>query len=267
MVFESILFWTGIGVAALCLIPYIYGPIRIRRHFTQPIDSGISPFTPDHPILIEPLQIHFRLVSERFDALGYEYVACLTQPAGPRARLIYLLFVQESEKLIGTAAALFHDAPSTELLAVWTDIVSWYRDHSLLRITTNQTPRPFPERAGVHTISFPDVVDPADLHLIHGGIADTIFSRANRVLPIEKPFADNGLPYFVKLLNDELGSQIQAGYFRRSEREGAYRTTWKGAWRLSWGMLFPFVRFHRARQKRITRDWLTKLRASGVLES
>jgi hypothetical protein len=169
----------------------------------------------------------------RLEALGFRSVGhFLIDRSVPNARAYVSLFENPRAGRTAQYFTVFGIRQVTTTLAFRTE----FADGTALvtgntRIATVLPPRLFREGS----MSFPWVDDPEFLYEIH---AASVVHYASDAIPIPTAIEDP-----IEFLNAshrrELARFVEAGYYRLDEASRRYRLTWKGAFVMSWKLLWP----------------------------
>lgn len=263
----SIIVWFAVAFAALLLIPYILGPIMLRLTMTQQAHPEVVPFPIDHPDLPRPVRRHFDAVTEEMARVGFVPVAGLAVPRQVQhVKAVLLMFVNRTTRDAAIATAIYADQLDPPLQTTYVEIVSRFRDGTVVQTNNSHQMSAFPKREGFTTTYLPRITEADRLYRIHQVIAERKSPDGIRILRLDDEFRGDAVEYLSHALREELEGQIGTGYLFRSSEE-VYRPTWMGALLMCWGQLPPFKQMRCARRDRIEQQLLDELRAEDRLPS
>ena len=247
-------------VLGLTLIPYVLGPLLIRFTLRQSADPEVDTFDPDDPDLPDVVDRHFRKVTKTLRPLGFEVVEGLALPnQTPRVKALVLMYANRTEKDAAIAAVMYAKAPDgTKLQTAYVEIISRYRDGTLVQTNNSSQLGAFKARPGVTTTQFPTVRDAARLYRLHQALAEQ-HGGSRKSLRLDEEFHGDAVAYLTWALVDELDGQIDTGYMYLSPQERLYRPTWKGAFLMTWGQLWTFKAIRQQRRAARARRLIDEL--------
>jgi hypothetical protein len=260
----SILIWFVVGFAILFLLPYVLGPIMLRLTLTQQANPEVVPFPIDHPDLPEPVRDHFDTVTTQMARVGFEPISGLALPRQtPNVKAVILLFVNRTTKDAAIATAIYADKLDPPLQTAYVEIISRYRDGTLVQTNNSSQMGAFPSKEGATTTYIPSVPQADRLYRIHQALAERSARDAVKVLRLDEEFHGDAVAYMAFAMREELDGQIETGYMFLSPDGEVFRPTWKGAFLMCWAMLFPFKQIRFARRDRKEQRVLEELRVEG----
>jgi hypothetical protein len=101
---------------------------------------------------------------------------------------------------------------------------------------------------------FPMVRDAATLYRAHAALAEPFGARTK-----SKPSEEDPVTLVKSSIRREMAEQEQAGYFFVDAAARFYRPTWRGAYLMTWKLLFPVKAIRRALRDRRARGLLREL--------
>jgi hypothetical protein len=261
--------WLIILVAVSVLLPYIAGPFLVRQNVTNKVDPDLVPFPPDHPSLPADVADNFDIARQRLNESGFEAISGFGLPRQmPRVKAVLLLFANRATKEAAMATAIYADLPEGgKLKAFYIEVISLFRDGTLVQTNNCSVLGSFPRKAGVHTVQLPQVRDIGLLVRIHRVRTEPFGGISERKLRLDEEFRGDARAYLAACMREELERQIPTGYMFLSEAEGLFRPTWKGAFLMTWKQLFPFKQVRAALRDRKANALLAELKAQGKLDS
>jgi len=248
--------WTLLWIAgALILIPFVLGPIFIRFTMRQSAEPDVSTFDPEHPKLPPEVKSHFRAVTDTLGSEGFEVVGGLALPHQmPNVRLVMLAFRHRPNKDAAIAPLIYAETPmGTQLQTAYVEIISRYRDKTLVQTNNSHVLGAFGPRPLTTTTQFPMVENAGRLYRLHHAL-DARHAGDAKVLRLDEEFRGDPVAYLKFAMIEELEGQVEAGTMYLSESEKVYRPTWKGAFKFVWQELWPWKTIRlRKRQKKAAR--------------
>jgi hypothetical protein len=255
-----------IVVGAVLLIPYVLGPILIRFTLRQSAEPEIVPFDVDDPELPDKVATYFRRVSEALEPLGFDVVAAMALPKQvPRVKAVLLMLANRTSKDAALASVLYAQQPDgTQVHNAFVEYVARFRDGTLVQTNNSKELNAFAPRPDQITTQFPMVRVAGRLYRLHQAMVERHGGTGRKILRLDEEFHGDAVAYLAQSLVEELDSQIETGYMYRSRQEPAYWPTWKGAFLMTWGQLWPFKAIRRARRDRKARQLMAELQEEGA---
>ena len=104
-------------LVALALVPYVLGPILIRRTLKQSGKPELGSFPVDDPTLPKKVASFFRKVTQALQPLGFEVIEGLTLPnQTPKVKAIVVMLANRSDKVAALASAVFAETEQGQKL-------------------------------------------------------------------------------------------------------------------------------------------------------
>ena len=247
-------------VLSLPLLPWVLGPILIRRTCRLRREVAFQSFDPDDP---ETPAVVKEGIAETDRALAGEGFT-------PRAHLL-----TENESPHGLAfLTLFENRPArvlARLLTLYTGRGKALKRRTLLvfstefadgteiatnnsRVLSNSPPCPWRT-----IVNVPDVQDARELYRIHTDVVAHLAPRSQPCDPVQGDPVGCQQAY----TNRERARFVECGYMYLDPDADCYRATWKGAVLMAWKLIWPVSAVRRARLRRRTEALLRACRGSG----
>jgi hypothetical protein len=228
-------FATVIGI--ILVTPWLVVPIGIKRRqwsSQHPRIEAIDPLTVQDP---HDFAESARELELAMADLGFRHLADfrVTQQV-PGVEALASLFANESEKQtarwITSMVRVGPPRKSTAMLAFVTD----FTDGTKLVTANNVLPSPFPRvRVRESSLSYPTARGPRRLYEIHRAcLAHFCGDAIRRLPPIKDPAA-----YFLESIREEQAKHVEAGYHYLDEKRDLNLLTWKGAYVMTWKLMWP----------------------------
>lgn len=244
--------WVAVVAVCVLLLPYVLGPILIRATLKQSAVPEVATFEPDNPRIPKAVARHFAQVTEELQGEGFEVVQGLVLPEQtPNVKAFILMFANRKERDAAIATAMYVDGlEGRKLQTAYVEIVSRFHDGQLIQTNNTSELGAFPPRPGHTTIQLPMVQEAARLYRLHHALADEHGSRTDKTLRLDDEFHGDAAAYLEAAIVEELEAQLDTGYMYLSRSESAFRPTMKGAFLMTWGMLWPFKALRSAARDR-----------------
>ena len=251
------------GLALLFTLPYWFGPILIRFTMRQSAEPELHTFDVDDPMLPFEVANHFRRVRAALEPLGFEVVEGMALPdQTPRVKALLLMLVHRPNKDAALATAIYAKMHGESTLqTAYVEFVSRYRDGTAVQTNNTEQLSAFAPRPHITSIRLPMIRKPDRLYQLHQAAATRHNPSSRKVLRLEQEFRGDAVAYMARAMVEELEGQIQTGYMYLSPGENVYRPTWKGAFLMTWALLWPFSAIRRARRDAKARRMLRELQA------
>lgn len=258
--------WLVVAFAAMFFLPYVFGPILLRLTMTQQADPEVVPFPIDHPDLPLPVREHFDDVTDELAAIGFDSIAGLALPRQmANVKVVILMFANRKTKDAAIATAIYADKLDPPLQTAYVEIISRYRDGTLVQTNNSNQIGAFPTKQGVTTTQFPTVTKADRLYRVHQALAERHGSSAGKLQRLDEEFHGDAAFYLARAIREELEGQIDSGYMFLASGGEVFRPTWKGAFMMCWALLFPWKQIRFARRDRKAARLLEELRVEGKL--
>jgi len=144
-----------------------------------------------------------------------------------------LVLLQHPDGEIASVMVVSSEAGSSTAAVEFT---AHFVNGTVLDVSNVSTVRIFAPTPDHLVYRFPNVNDPARLHrLFRGTLRSQLPSAVIRRLDLSDPAR-----FYTTATDAEYVRQVATGYYRLDERNGVYMPTLKGAYLMSWKLMFPF---------------------------
>ena len=239
----------------ILLVPYWLGPIVVwltQRVGARPV---FEPFTPGRYPVPEDVAAAFRQTRDALTTEGFHVVADLFQTGQVKhVSTRVALLENPATAELALAVAMFTAARPTRLVASYAELPTKFRDGRTVSVHNSPRLGSFTPPASRIVVRLPIVRDPARLCRIKRAYLDRHYRGVERV-PFEHQ--DEPARFLGEAMARELTEQVEAGRWRRDDRTGVFRPTFRSAWVMTWQALPPFSLLRRRRVRR---------RATAILE-
>jgi hypothetical protein len=214
---------------------YIASPILVRAATWMNPNPRIEPVWPEY--LPPEIGYYLRGAAESLTADGFAPVAHFRiAEMVPNVEALITLCINAATRDKAMAAVMVgQSGGQTRLTARYVEFSTRYADGTIL--DTNNTSelssfRPVPEKK---TFQLPRVQDPRMLYRVHQALMERFAPGKTKVLPSESDMA----VYLRRVFEEDFERQAAMGLLKLSTFDGRYRMTWKGAFVMTWGLLWP----------------------------
>jgi hypothetical protein len=233
-------------VGGIIVLPFFALPILIRFTMKQSAEPYLKTFDPAHPKLPSDVKEHFRKVTSALEREGFEVIAGLALPRQmPNVKAVMLAFVHSENKDMAISPVMYAE----ELKTAYVEIVSRYRDDTMVQTNNAQILSAFNPPENSTTTQFPSVKNAGRLYSLHLGMCEKHGSDAKKYLRLQAEFDGDPVEYARCAMLEELDGQVEEGMMYLSKSEKVYRPTWKGAFKFVWQELPPWLWIRKARRK------------------
>jgi hypothetical protein len=253
---ETIFLSLAIFLAVVLSIPLIIFPAVIKathRHTATPEFMTFDPNNEDTPAEVANyiFDVEEQLAPHGFKSVAYLY--CDNHV--PRVGAFLGMFYQEAERVGAGAMVFYATGIQSKLAAKFVGISSKFTDDSIIATQNDSTVRIFAAVPARQIFKFPSVEDAGRLYQIHLGL----LRMFNPGLPLKNLLDDHPAAVMRRAILRELNEQVGTGYYYPDEADDSYRLTWKGAFLITWKMLWPFSALLRSRDRRYAKILLREL--------
>ena len=245
----------------ILLVPYWLGPIVVwltQRVGARPV---FEPFTPGRYPVPEDVAAAFRQTRDALTTEGFHVVADLFQTGQVKhVSTRVALLENPATAELALAVAMFTAARPTRLVASYAELPTKFRDGRTVSVHNSPRLGSFTPPASRIVVRLPIVRDPARLCRITRAYLDRHYRGVERV-PFEHQ--DEPARFLGEAMARELTEQVEAGRWRRDDRTGVFRPTFRSAWVMTWQALPPFSLLRRRRVRRRATAILEELNMAG----
>jgi hypothetical protein len=244
------------------LVRYVGGPLLIHRTLKMAAEPRLIPFALDHPSLPPEVARDFDTVTEQLRPAGFEPVAGLALPGQvPNVRSILLLLANRPARDAALASVMYADNPTGPPRRVsYVEFVSAFRDGTV--VLTNNAPQrgTFGPRPTHTVVRFPAVQEADALYRLHQALVERHPGGIKR-LRLDEEFGGDAQAWMAASMGEEMEAQHKTGYLYLSQQEQVYRPTLKGAFLMTWKLMWPATAIRRRRDERQAAQFLAELNA------
>lgn len=225
-------------IAVVALLPFLFGPILIRRTYRMSLNPSLVPFDPEGPGSPEELRSHFAATTNDLDRLGFEPVRYYQLKMTHSGADGWVLFHRNGKT--GETSRVITSVGTSDVVRIGTSFVVFVSDFSDgTRVVTSNRDSAYvhpPRKPPYHGRAFPQVRDVGHLYVAHRARVESL--AAGRIAI--DPARDDPDGYLRSIDIDEpFAYHVACGYAYNDEMGGVQRATWKGAILSTWKLLPP----------------------------
>jgi hypothetical protein len=256
----------GAVVLLILLLVYVGFPVAVRLTLKQPAQPPLIPFPLDRPGLPPEAAEQFRIVIDELRPAGFEPVTGLAMP-NPTSdvKQLVLFLVNRPAKDYGYATLTYSGVSKAGAPAArphwefWVEFVSHFRCGRRLRTNNSGTDLGAVVPGIRRTISqFPQVRDAGRLYRLHQALVARS-GLGEKVFRLDEEFQGNAAAAVAAFMGEAFAEGVRPGYMYLSPEDKVYRLTWKGAFLMTWKLMWPLKAFRRAVRDRRARRLLAEL--------
>jgi hypothetical protein len=244
-------------LAVVVFVIWIAAPIGLKlRHWASP-NPDIETVDLGSDEIPEAFAAAYHGVERSMEDIGFRLAGCLrVTNSVPGGRTVIALFENARER---QTAQLFTVSVRLGFLRRTVTVlvfITEFDDQTKLITSNSHQPAIMPRlRIREGSESFPQIDSPRRLFEIHRASVARNGGDASRLEPSIKD-ADE---FLRQLWRDDSAKFLETHYFYHDEKHGVYRPTWRGAYLMSWRLLWPVKPIVRVLRKRRAARLLSEL--------
>ncbi len=217
------------------ILPGIAGPFLIHARQRQPAHPSFKPFDPRS--LPEDTADFFIESVTLLGEMGFTFAGYFSWEAQEKQQLYFALMSKPADNTLVMAVFATSGQEKNPVEIYYIEYASEFR--SGVEILTNNNPQldvcyyP-PDR---RVFAFPHIADPRHLYILHRRLVERHAGGMRPFFPGE----GREVNAVYESIRQVYENQVRVGYFYLDEMESAYRPTWKGAFLMTWKLLWPVV--------------------------
>ncbi len=201
--------------------------------------------------ILQKVGEHFREPVEEAEANGFRYVDASEFVTQPSTQTYFMLFVHDEKKL---SLLLIEIANPNVPAEVYFEINQLYDDDTILDVLNASMDSAYPPSPRKAMFRFPEVRTVSELAAVTEKIiASYLSSKTSVTFPEGKE-----LETIARLLSEEQDELIEKGYFQKEADAGLRGLTLKGAYLLTWKLLWPVKQIRQVRNKAFAKKILAE---------
>jgi hypothetical protein len=220
---------------------YTLGPIFIRFKNTASVDPTFHEITDEHARALFP-QNFFALIHQ-FEALGFSLVCHLSTSMTTNTHSMISLLVNRTTKTFATVACIRSLNAEAPTVVNYFEFTADFEDGWQLDTTNSSTVGVFYKPPRKTQIKVPHLKDPNAQYQVH------LHLMKQRNVPACLPEPGTEKARFINSVKESVAEQAELGFYFLDETKQCYRPTWRGAYRATYRLLWPFKQIHQRRQE------------------
>ncbi|HVK05882.1 MAG TPA: hypothetical protein VM490_20590 [Armatimonadaceae bacterium] len=252
-----------IVLAVLVVAAYVALPLVIKASQKMAMRPEFYTLTPEQlpPSLSEYVYGTAAALREH----GFEPAAYLTMPnqvPNVRAYLILLMNREAGDKAMVTAMIGEQDGVPTSVTR-YLEFSTRFSGGELFDTYNARTLSSFPPGPKTLKTQVPSVEDPQALYRLHRWQMERSGVAGEKSMP--EPGQE--VAYLTRAMQEDYEQQVRNGILARDDAAGVYRPTLGGAYRMTWGLMFPFNLLRLRALRRREQDLLAQFRRETAQET
>jgi hypothetical protein len=242
---------------------YVVGPLMIAA--TNKVKAKIEPMEIGPQDFPAKLAVFFETQARALEQMGFRRTAYLRIPeavTGASARIeSYLVTMFNRETGDGAAITAILNVASgiQQVTTQYVELSTRYPDGRMFDTLNSQQLGAFARIPSETKTRLPGENDPRLLYALHR----FVLGRNNVVGRPISTVENNAGAWLAKEHSGSLDGQVRCGRYYLSKRTNAYRPTLKGAFLMSWSLMWPMSFFRRSAMQRRARKILREFRAAN----
>lgn len=241
------------------LMPWlVYSSQKMNGH------PKLVPFDLDKKKLPKRVEKYLRETGDALTGLGFEPQPCIAMPDPlPNVTAITQLWTHPRETSAALVSLIFgmETEPGANLSIFYTEFINRYHDEEFTLIQANNSSErgAFPNLTNELTFRFPQVKDIEQLHRLHRALVERHQPNLRPYVSLFETYEGDVLKYLQGILVEGYRQQEGTGYLFHDAENDQWRPTVKGAYMMTWGLLWPMSAWIRARMRRQAARLLAEL--------
>lgn len=186
---------------------------------------------------------------------GFEPAAFVSWESNENQRILFVLAVNRENRDMAMSVLATAGAETKPIEIRYTEFCTVFTDSSEINTNSNSQPdvlKQFPDKK---VFSFPSVEDPHHLYILHRRLLARFALGKEAVLPAK----DTEVMAVQRSVTCFLDRQAKAGYFETDASGEILRPTWKGAFLMTWKLVWPMGFIWNIRHRRRMNMLLSQL--------
>jgi hypothetical protein len=231
---------------------YVLAPIVVKFMLTHSAEPSIDVTDPAELGLEEEVVTFLEQTVEALSGEGFALAAHLRHRE-PKMRAFSIITLLENRRAqeAATAVAMFRQGQNEEETALtckYVECSTEFEDGTVIDTNNSAELTVFPSLPGRTVLQAPEIREPSRLYRLHTKLVERLECRSKVFkLPEVGP-----VRHMQEGMTKVMSRMADAGYFRLHERRRLYRATWKGAFFMTWKLVWPVSAIRRALRRRRT---------------
>jgi hypothetical protein len=238
-------------------VPYVGGPALIR--FSQKMAAKPRFYPLQAGDLPEEAAAYLYGTTNALLNVGFIPAAYLSMPDQvPNVRTYLVMLVNRAEGDKAMVTQMYATTTGAARLATsYLEFSTRFENGQSIETLNSDTLNSFKAGADEVKTQAPAVKDPQELYRLHQ------YMMEKRARGGAKVVYDEGqeIPYLCRVIVESYEQQVRFGWLSLSRSEEVYRPTWKGAFLMTWGLLWPVNALRKSLMRRNEQKALNAFRA------
>lgn len=239
----------------LILVPFALAPLLIRathKSRARPVFEAVELDT--RPIPEEPWWF-FQRTLNALQSAGFRESGYLHQEGQMPNVETWVLLLENRPAQEAAIAVAMHSTAAVAVQSRYVEFSTTFEDGVNLSANNSDVLPVFASVPEHHLWQFPGASDPTRLLGIHQALVARLANRTPRRYPPEGEFK----AFLEDSMARELARQVGTGYLFLDPEGTFYRPTWKGAFLMTWKLLWPVTNLLKARRRKRSAQALAEL--------
>ncbi|MGE0086459.1 MAG: hypothetical protein AB7S75_18785 [Desulfococcaceae bacterium] len=255
---DIFLYAAGVLILAEIIIFGVVAPIIVHSKQRQSAKPRFDLFDPRN--LPQDKADYFVRNLQLLQKEGFEPAAFVSWESNENQRILFVLTVNRKNRDMAMSVLATGGTATKPIEIRYTEFCTVFGDSS--EINTNSNPQPdvlkqFPDKK---VFSFPSIKDPHHLYILHRRLIARFALGKEAVLPSK----DTEVMAVQMSVTRFLARQAKAGYFQTDESGEILMPTWKGAFLMTWKLVWPVSFIRNILQRRRMNIFLRQLLSPEV---
>jgi len=232
---ETLLYIVGIGFVGM----YGLAPLLVYSQNGQPERFRLDSIPKES--VLEETEEHFHALAQQIEVNGFGYIAA-SAFSMQQTTTHFMLFGNEEKRLYIMLTQISNPNVPTE---VFTEISQLFDDDTVIDVLNASMDPAYPPSPRKVMFRFPEIQEVSELVAVTEKIIASYLS-SKRAVTFPK---GRELETIARLLNEEQDELITKGYLKNEARDGIRGLTLKGAYLMTWKLLWPIKQIRQSRNR------------------
>lgn len=244
-------------------VHYISAPLMVRA--TQKTKAAVDPVEISPQDFPTKLAVFFETQARALEQIGFRRIAYIKIPesttgAGARIDSYVVIMLNRTTGDRASIVAILNVASGVEQVTTqYVELSTRYPDGRMFDTLNSPQLGAFGRIPSETKTRVPDEKDPRLLYALHRFVISRNNVAGRPIACDENTVAE----WFAKERVDSLDGQVQCGRYYLSKRTNEYRPTLKGAFLMTWSLMWPISYFRRAAMERRARKTRQEFHAAN----
>lgn len=242
--FDTLLNIVGLGFSGM----YGLAPLLVYSQNKQPERFRLHSVPKES--VWEETEARFHELADEIETNGFRYIDA-SEFALKQTKTCFMLFVHDEKKL---SILLTQISTSNVQTLIYVEVSQHFEDDTTIDVLNASMDSVFPPSPKKVTFPFPDIKSVSELVFITEKIIASYLSpKTPTTLPKGRE-----LETIADYLNKEQDELIKKGYLQKDAKDGLREMTLKGAYLLTWKLLWPVKQIRRAQKQSFVKKILAE---------